>query len=472
MRARVWLIGLGGTLVASALLAPPALAHGLVGRTDLPIPRWLFGWGAAMVLIVSFVALAVLWQKPELQEGHRRRLVRVPAALDVVCGVLGIGMFAAVVYSGLAGTQTATANLAPTVIYVVVWVGLVIVSLFCGDVFALFNPWRATARGVAWIAGRVAPERLPAPLEYPARVGRWPAAVGVVAFVWVELIYPNRDDPSILALLALAYAAVMLLGMSFYGIDRWTSRADAFAVYFNLFARLSPWERRDGVLYLRRPLSGVTQLEPAAGTVALVVAMIGTTTFDGFTQGPIWRDLLPDLERPLLDLGMSLTGALQVAATIGLLVVVGLVALLYRAGVAGMHSVSASHGARDLAQSFAHTLVPIAAAYAIAHYFSLLAYQGQATAFLVSDPLGDGSNLFGTASATIDYNVIRATGVWYVQVGALVIGHVAALILAHDRALVVWRKAREATRSQYWMLLVMVGFTSLGLWLLSAANPT
>ncbi len=112
--------------------------------------------------------------------------------------------------------------------------------------------------------------------------------------------------------------------------------------------------------------------------------------------------------------------------------------------------------------------MPIALAYVVAHYFSLLAYQGQAVAYLASDPLGDGSDLLGTASASIDYSIIDANGIWYVQVGALVLGHVAGLVLAHDRALALYRNGRDATRSQYWMLAVMVGFTSLGLWLLSA----
>ena len=116
-----------------------------------------------------------------------------------------------------------------------------------------------------------------------------------------------------------------------------------------------------------------------------------------------------------------------------------------------------------------HSLIPITAAYVVAHYFSLLAYQGQAMAALASDPLGNGSDLFGTASTIIDYNVISATGIWYVQVAALVLGHASGLTLAHDRALVAYRRVRDATRSQYWMLAVMVGFTSLGLWLLSAS---
>ena len=134
-----------------------------------------------------------------------------------------------------------------------------------------------------------------------------------------------------------------------------------------------------------------------------------------------------------------------------------------------MSSAGEDHPPDELARRFVHTLVPIALAYVVAHYFSLLAYQGQATAYLLSDPLGNGSNLLGTATATINYNAISATGVWYVQVAALVAGHVSGLVLAHDRALGVYASPRTATRSQYWMLTVMVGFTSLGLYLLSNA---
>ena len=103
-----------------------------------------------------------------------------------------------------------------------------------------------------------------------------------------------------------------------------------------------------------------------------------------------------------------------------------------------------------------HTLIPIAAAYLVAHYFSLLAYNGQSLWSLASDPLGDGSDLFGGAGAAIDYSIVSATAIAYVQIGALVAGHVAALVLAHDRALVVYGSARGATVSQVVMLIVMV----------------
>jgi hypothetical protein len=150
---------------AGLLAAPaPAGAHGLSQRADLPIPEWLFGWAAAVVLIVSFVALAVLWPSPRLQRPARRRVGRVPGWVDPVCGAVGVAVFAVVVYAGLAGSQTATANLAPTFVYVVFWVGLVVASVLLGDVFRLFNPWRALAGGAAWAGRRLAPGALPAPL--------------------------------------------------------------------------------------------------------------------------------------------------------------------------------------------------------------------------------------------------------------------------------------------------------------------
>jgi hypothetical protein len=457
----------------SRVLVVPPIAHGLVGRTDLPIPAWLFGWGAAVVLVISFVALAVLWPRPRLERARERPVLHVPAWLEVPFGLIGVALFAFVVYAGLEGAQVDTANLAPTFVYVAFWVGLLPLQVLLGDVFALFNPWRAIGRAAGWLARRVAGDSLPEPMAYPFRLGRWPAAIGILCFAWLELVSTSRGDPSTLAVLALLYAAIQLVGMSLYGVRAWERNGDAFAVYFGLFARLSPlrWER--GTLHVRPLLSGVTKLDPVPGTVALLVTMIGTTTFDGFSNGPVWSDLAPEITDVITDLGVGQGTALQIAFTIGLLAVVGLIALLYRLGAAGIRTVAPERTTTELARLFVHTLTPIALAYAVAHYFSLLAYQGQALAYLAANPLGrtlapGDDGWLGTANWGIDYTWVGARGIWYVQVGALVLGHVAGLVLAHDRALSVFDRAREATRSQYWMLVVMVAFTSLGLWLLSA----
>ena len=143
---------------------------------------------------------------------------------------------------------------------------------------------------------------------------------------------------------------------------------------------------------------------------------------------------------------------------------------IYELGIRGVQSVSRRYTRAELSRSFAHTLVPIGFAYVLAHYFSLLIWQGQAIGYLASDPLGNGANLFGTSSYQIDYTIISFAAIWYVQVTALVAGHVGGLTLAHDRALTMYQSAQEAVRSQYWMLTVMVAFTSFGLWLLSAVG--
>lgn len=459
----------------AALLAPAAAsAHGIAQRADLPIPEWLFAWGAALVLLASFAALAVLWPRPVLAGLRDRVLLGVPRVFEILAGVLGIAAFAITVYAGLAGNQTATANLAPTMVFVLFWVGIPVLSACVGDVFAAVSPWRATGRAVGWVAQRVAGGGgLPAPMTYPERLGRWPAAAGIFLFAWVELAYVNRDHPQTLAILALVYAAVMLVGMSLYGVEAWVRNADAFGVAFGLIALLAPLRWGEGRVRLQWPLAGAIRMPQIAGGSAVVLTMIGTTSFDGFSQGALWSGgdgISERLASTFGDLGLGRELAVQAGYTVGLLAIVLLVAGLYRLGVAGMHSVSGPDGpsSAELSRRFAHALIPIAFAYLVAHYFSLLAFQGQAITFLISDPLGDGSDLFGTASATIDYAIVGANAIWYVQVAALIVGHVGGLALAHDRALEIWNDPRTATRSQYWMLLVMVTFTCFGLWILSA----
>jgi heme/copper-type cytochrome/quinol oxidase subunit 4 len=193
---------------------------------------------------------------------------------------------------------------------------------------------------------------------------------------------------------------------------------------------------------------------------------IGGTALDATSEGPLFNDALPHLQTFFADLGFGPARALELGFVTGLLVAVALVGLIWVLAVAGMPRVDGARPGRQLVFS----LIPILAAYVVAHYFSLLAYQGQDLWRLLSDPLGDGSDLLGGAGATIDYGVVSATAIWYVQVVALVAGHVAALVLAHDRALVLYGSHRDATRSQVVMLILMVCFTCLGLWLLSAAN--
>jgi hypothetical protein len=440
-------------------------AHGIVGRADLPIPESLFAAAAAAVLVVSFAALAAGWSEPKLAKLRERVLFAFPRALEVLLGAIGVFFFFLAVYAGVAGTGAQSENFAPTAVYVGFWVGVPFLSLLLGDVWGVLSPWRAIGRAVGWLASRFGGEP-PEAIPYPERLGKWPAAAVIFGFAICELCWASATEPGTLAILMLVYFVAMLIGMSIYGVEPWVRNADGFGVLFGMIGTLSPVGRReDGRLVLRVPGTGTAKLPPLIGLAAVAIVSIGSTAFDGAKEGALFNDLAIDLQDFFNGLGLSLSTSLELGFIIGLAGAIAIVAVIWTLGMLGTGSFANS-------RAFAHTLIPIAAGYMVAHYFSLLAYNGQDLWRLINDPLGHGSDLFGGANRSIDYGVISATGIWYVQVAALVIGHVAALILAHDRALEIYGSARAATRSQVVMLILMVVFTCLGLWLLSAALNT
>jgi hypothetical protein len=448
--------------------AVPAEAHGLAGRADLPLPREFFGVGALLVLVISFVALAFLWKEPKLEHIRARRLFPAPLVLDVVLGTLGVAVFAVTAYAGLAGTEIERDNLAPTVVFVAFWVGVPFASLVFGDVWRLLSPWRAIGRAAGGLAHRFGGDELPEPLPWPERVGQWPSVAVIFGFAVCELCWATGREPATLAIIMLLYLVVSLVGMSIYGVEAWTRNADGFGVLFGLFGSLAPLVRRDRVLYARPPVVGATELVPVAGTMALLLVSIGSTAFDGAKEGPLFNDLVPHVQEFFEGLGLSKGAALEWGFVLGLLVSIGFVSFIWWLAIEGMPRIRGMTRS-ELSLRLAHSLIPIVAAYLVAHYFSLLAYNGQDLWRLASNPLGNGSDLFGGAGSAIDYSIVSTNQIWYIQVGSLVIGHAAALVLAHDRALILYRDSRSAIRSQIVMLIMMLSFTYLGMWLLSSA---
>jgi hypothetical protein len=442
-------------------------AHGLVQRSSLPIPEWLFGWAAAVVLCVSFVALAVLWPRPRLEDPRWRPLpggigsALGSRGLEFAGGAIGVALLALVIATGYAGPATPLDNFAPTFVFIIFWVGLVFVSVLLGDVFRLLNPWRALGRVLFRDRAR---------RPYPERLGRWPATAGILVFTWIELASGWGEEPATLATVVVVYSVLTLGAMAVYGVEPWIRHGEAFSVYFNLFARISVFETRDRVVGTRPLLGGLPRLDPVPGTVALVAVMIGTVTFDGLSQGQLWKDLAVQLNDGFEALGFGLETTPKLTATVGLAIGVAIAGGFYALGIEGARSVGGDLDSQRLRRAFVHSLVPIAMVYVAAHYLTFLLFEGQSILYLASDPFGEGWDLFGTASSAIDYGLLSQNAAWYLQVGFVVLGHVAALVLAHDRALALYPDPKLAVRSQYWMLAIMVGFTSLALWLLAQAG--
>jgi hypothetical protein len=458
------------------------VAHALIARKDLPIPAWLFAWGASIVLIISFFALSAAWRKPRFEDEHWRPLSeRFSAALlsvpvQILCGAIGVFFLGFSIYAGLKGTEAPDRNFALTFLYVTAWLGFPLFSVIFGDVFRPFNPWRAVARVIGGAFTLIAGQP-PAHLKYPQRLGRWPAAITLLAVVWLEVVYGASGgvavglSPHAAGIAALVYTLYTLVMMTLFGVETWCQRGEVFSVYFNMFSQLAIFGVRDGRLGRRLPLSASTHWATVPGSAAMVIASIASTSFDGAQEGAFKNAIIKTFEW-LAETGLNLTASLRLADTIFMLLTFAGVGLVYLIGVRGMSTVRGAPPRSTLRAGFAHTLIPIAFAYLVAHYFSLFVFQEQAQfTYLLSDPLGTATtNLFGTASGGIDFKVLSANAIWYVQVGALVIGHVVGLTLAHDRATAYWGDYKQAARSQYWMLAVMVAFTCFGLYLLSVGG--
>lgn len=444
------------------------LGHGLGGRADLPLPAWMFGYGAAVTVVASFAALAVFWPRPRLEGGVAGRSVGDPGRgpLRVVAGVAraaALAVFVLVLAAAAVGDNSSSTNLAPVVVYVTFWVGGLFASGLVGDVWRVLSPFDTLALAAQRLRGR----RRVADAGDARDGGEggeddegatyWPAAAGLLAFVWVELVHPDRAVPRSLFALMAAYTVAVLAGAAVRG-RAWLRRGEVFAALFGVVASGAPLHRdAGGGLRLRPPFAGLAALRWRPGLEALVLVALGSTTYDGVTRTQTWLDVTGDLEGK----------AAVLAGTAGLAWAIGVVALTY---AVAMRVASGLAGGRmdaaDLRAAFVHSLVPIVLAYAVAHYFSLLVLEGQAVVALASDPFGRGWDLFGTAGRAVDFTLVSPLTVAYVQCGAIVAGHVAGVVLAHDRALALFDDKRAATRSQYPLLGAMVLFTVGGLFLL------
>jgi hypothetical protein len=447
------------------------LAHGIGGIRDLPVPRYVFYYGAAAILVLSFVGLAFLWKKPILEE-HRagrplpswlqRILLSTP--LTVVCGVVSFFVLAFLWLGALVGKNDSGVNFTPTFVYVYFWIFVPIAVVLFGDVWSVLSPWRAGARGLGWVTGRLGLWH-GAPFGYPRRLGRWPAAVLLLSFVTMELSYTNPSDPHALALAIGVYSIVTWAGAIAFGAEKWFANGDGFSVDFSLLSRISWFGRReDGNLVFRWPFSGLSVSDRTPGMIAMVAVMLGSTFFDGFSRTSIWQNRYYNVQVHYIDRPSLADLFGQLMNLGGLIACVAFVGIAFRLAVYGTESIAER---RPLSQEFIDSLIPIAFVYIIAHYFSLLIYQGEVGVRLLSDPWGRGWDLFGTHGFQPNFTFLTPHMIWYVQVVALVTGHVAGLAVAHDRAVGLFHTPRMALWTQYPMLVLMVLFTVGGLWVLS-----
>jgi hypothetical protein len=430
--------------------------HGLGGAQDLPISRTVAVLGAAAAVAVSFVVLALAWRSPRYDAATSGRLApaRLTRLVDSaffrgalrVIGLLGL------LYLVLVAVRGKDLLLNPFfgIFYVWIWVGMVPASLLLGPVWKAISPFRLVNAGLARVSGGDPDDGL---LTYPARLGLWPAAVGLYAFVWMELVYPHNVELAPLRLWCALYLAAMIVGGALFG-NGFYARADPFEVYSSLVAKVSVWGRRDGALVVRSPLANLDTTEALPGLIGVVAVLFGSTAFDAFRESTRWLTFI-----------QSNGGSTYVQNNLGLLgFCVGVGLVFWIACIAT--GVGPDQSRRELPDLLAHSVVPIVIGYIVAHYLSYFVEIGTQTLIQASDPLSNGSDILGTSTWSVPYWLsYHPTFLADSKVAAVVVGHIVGVIAAHERAIKLLPKKHQLT-GQLPLLAAMIVFTVGGLYLL------
>jgi hypothetical protein len=372
--------------------------------------------------------------------------------------------------AGFFGNQDAFHNIVPISVWALWWVGLGYASVLLGDVWRIANPletiFAAAERTYAFLGGG---QSLSRQWPVPAWVEAWPAVLLYLVFLWMETAWEGSDVPARIAWAMLLYSALVWTGMALYGRDTWLQHGEAFNRVFGLIARFAPThvrlaDRRIVALELRPYSVGLLAREPVSRSeIALAITVLAAVSFDGFLETPAWAAVNDAFATDATQATALRTAALVVAPLLFLSIYIAFCRLIAWSGG------GASGGGRTarIAGLFVLTLVPIAIAYQVAHYLSFLVTAGQYAIALVSDPFGWGWNLFGTANHLVRPNIVGARMVWLLSLGAIVAGHVAALYLGHLLSMREFADRRAATRSEWPMLVLMVGYTMLSLWIIA-----
>ena len=467
---------LGAVLLCAS---PGAAAHGFGQRFDLPLPLWLWMTGAGATIVLSFAIVALFVTESPLIATAARVNLRFAGVrwIGPAARFIAAAVFVVTLCAGFFGAQDPYSNLITVMVWVVWWVGFAFVCALIGDLWAPVNPLRTLFTWAEVAYARVAGGRpLSREMRYRAAFGAWPGVLLFLCFAWAELVWRDKDIPAYLARAVLAYSLITWAGMFLFGRDAWLRRGEAFSIAFGILGRFAPLDTRS--LSLRPPGAGLASGEAVPfSLLVFVLLMLSSVTFDGFLETPLAERFStalqgsPVLARWLFALSEGGLDESQAIATVALLAFpLGFFMAFWLTSwlmVRMTRRWRPDLGVREAACAFVLTLVPIAVAYHLSHYFSLLLTAGQFIIPLASDPFGFGWNLFGTAHYKVDLGIVSPYVFWYGAVTLIVCGHVIAVHLAHVVALREFRGRQGALVSQIPMLALMVAYTMLSLWILA-----
>lgn len=456
------------SLFAIQLIFPQAAsAHAFGKLYNLPVPFWLYLYGAGAALIASFLIIAYFsTQKSQNPASPKKDISRFIYAALLTKGwflnllkVSGFFLFLLTILSGIFGANDPLLNFSMTFFWVIFVLGFTYLTALVGNLWVILNPWKNLTDFLSWI-------KLFRPgYNYPKQLAYYPALFFYFLFIWVELF--AKTSPFSLSIVLIIYTLVNLLAVKLFGKD-WFYYGEFFSVFFRLIDKIAPLEYKDRKVYLRPPFAGLLNEKVEHFSLLLfILFMLSSTAFDGFRATLSWDrlywDNLDPLFRPILG-----NPSVLIFLTVGLIVSFLLFILVYIDLVVTSKLIAKNQASiKAMLLTFAISLVPIALVYNAAHYYTLLFTEGQNLIRHVSDPLGRGWNLFGTSGYQTNIAFINANTTWNIQVALILIGHIASVYIAHRIALKLFPSHKSALFSQIPMLFLMVIYTVVGLWILS-----
>ena len=494
------------------LLAQPAYAHGIGDRYDLPLPLGFFAVGGAAAVVLSFVVVGLVVRGESRIVGYPRfNLFQFRWIQVVLSGpfqwpakIVSLFLLWLVIATALFGTTRPVDNFAPTFIWVIWWVGMGFFVALFGNLWALVNPWKIifswgeSLFQLAWPG-----QSLRLGFAYRQKWGIWPAVILFFAFAWSENAFAESSSPRDLAVMVIVYSIITWVGMFIFGKQQWLRHGEVFSVVFGFLSRFSITEVRvpdpqecrecsagdcrseDGQCIdcyecleyaeqrefnLRPPAVGLGNTGAVTPSViALVMLLLATVTFDGFSATPEWLRVQSFFITQFPGLRSNFLNGVTIANTLGLVGFPLAFAALYGFFCYLMYRIVGRRAplVPVLIGAYVFSLIPIALAYNYAHFLSFLLIQGQLIIPLASDPFGFGWNLFGTADYVINIRITNARFIWIFSVLAIVLGHIFAVYLAHIRAMRLYPSQSLVLRSQFPMLGLMVIYTIVSLWIVS-----
>ena len=403
------------------------LHHGIINVGDLPIPFDMVLNAAVLAVVLTFVFLKVSWKESILTSEEK-----LFSTNQSFSGKLfGFLILALLTVPGLVSNEAAKVSISPLILWVFLWIGVPVLGLLFGDLYAKFNP-------LSILVNREGKSK-----------NVYIASFLFICLTWFELVWSKPGNPRHIGIVFLILFLTVSAIQKFY--KKTIIEVDPLLVLHHLYSKMRVTNKAPVFKTLLNNLANLSQLK---GMEYFILLMIGTVTYDGLRETTFWFNIFG-------------TRTYETAfSTLAFLSMNLIVIIFYRFACYFAIRVSGEDlNLNEISLKFGHTMLPIAFAYHVTHYLGLLLFESQTFLYRLNDPLGFGWNLFNAQEAAVEY-FLEPVVLWTIMVIVTLAGHMLSVVLAHDLSVKIFGH-QKSDKTQYIFLFITVALTLQALFVLS-----